>query len=153
MICSILIVYSNKCLNEKRRRNQENLFIDELAELISATDMSSGKTDKCQILQRTVDQVRRQICTFLPFKWPIDKLNSESFEIRSTNVLCNRGIRFLSPREKKKNKRKSLFKYYIFHYLHLDLSLSFLLFIANTDFLFPFFLRSSSFCSLIILLD
>lgn len=48
----------NKCLNEKRRRNQENLFIDELAELISATDMSSGKTDKCQILQRTVDQIR-----------------------------------------------------------------------------------------------
>lgn len=48
----------NKCLNEKRRRNQENLFIDELAELISATDMSSGKTDKCQILQRTVDQTQ-----------------------------------------------------------------------------------------------
>ncbi|CAD1479672.1 unnamed protein product, partial [Heterotrigona itama] len=46
----------NKCLNEKRRRNQENLFIDELAELVSATDMSSGKTDKCQILQRAVDQ-------------------------------------------------------------------------------------------------
>lgn len=55
------IVCSNKCLNEKRRRTQENLYIDELAELISATDMSSGKTDKCQILQRTVDQVRRQI--------------------------------------------------------------------------------------------
>ncbi|XP_072762171.1 uncharacterized protein [Anoplolepis gracilipes] len=48
----------NKCLNEKRRRTQENLYIDELAELISATDMSSGKTDKCQILQRTVDQIR-----------------------------------------------------------------------------------------------
>ncbi|XP_032453114.1 nuclear receptor coactivator 3 isoform X10 [Nasonia vitripennis] len=48
----------NKCLNEKRRRTQENLFIDELAELISATDMSSGKTDKCQILQRTVEQIR-----------------------------------------------------------------------------------------------
>ncbi|XP_012342891.1 uncharacterized protein LOC105735660 [Apis florea] len=58
MIRFILIVYSNKCLNEKRRRNQENLFIDELAELISATDMSSGKTDKCQILQRTVDQTQ-----------------------------------------------------------------------------------------------
>ncbi|XP_046605214.1 nuclear receptor coactivator 2 isoform X7 [Neodiprion virginianus] len=48
----------NKCLNEKRRRTQENLYIDELAELISAQDMSSGKTDKCQILQRTVDQIR-----------------------------------------------------------------------------------------------
>ncbi|XP_031827590.1 uncharacterized protein LOC116424817 isoform X8 [Nomia melanderi] len=48
----------NKCLNEKRRRTQENLFIDDLAELLCATDMSSGKTDKCQILQRTVDQIR-----------------------------------------------------------------------------------------------
>ncbi|XP_076378436.1 uncharacterized protein LOC117223279 isoform X7 [Megalopta genalis] len=48
----------NKCLNEKRRRTQENLFIDELTELIFPTDMSSGKTDKCQILQRTVDQIR-----------------------------------------------------------------------------------------------
>ncbi|XP_020277820.1 nuclear receptor coactivator 1-like isoform X10 [Pseudomyrmex gracilis] len=48
----------NKCLNEKRRRTQENLYIDELAELISATDMSSGKTDKCQILQRSVEQLR-----------------------------------------------------------------------------------------------
>ncbi|EGI69787.1 Nuclear receptor coactivator 1 [Acromyrmex echinatior] len=52
----------NKCLNEKRRRTQENLYIDELAELISATDMSSGKTDKCQILQKTVDQIRNR-CT------------------------------------------------------------------------------------------
>lgn len=47
----------NKCLNEKRRRTQENHFMDELTELISVTDMSSGKTDKCQILQRTVDQI------------------------------------------------------------------------------------------------
>ncbi|XP_058799179.1 nuclear receptor coactivator 3 [Phymastichus coffea] len=49
----------NKCLNEKRRRTQENLYIDELAELVSVSDMSSGKTDKCQILQRTVDQIRQ----------------------------------------------------------------------------------------------
>ncbi|XP_008555472.1 nuclear receptor coactivator 3 isoform X4 [Microplitis demolitor] len=48
----------NKCLNEKRRRFQENEFIEELAVLISSTDMSSGKTDKCQILQRTVDQIQ-----------------------------------------------------------------------------------------------
>lgn len=64
-IANVLILhfdcFSNKCLNEKRRRTQENLYIDELAELISATDMSSGKTDKCQILQRTVDQVRKLI--------------------------------------------------------------------------------------------
>lgn len=150
MICSILIVYSNKCLNEKRRRNQENLFIDELAELISATDMSSGKTDKCQILQRTVDQVRRQICTFLPFKWPIDKLNSESFEIRSKNVLCNRGIRFLSPREKKEIKENRFSNIiYIPLLAFRSLSLSFLLFIANTDFLSPsFFVQVRSALSL-----
>lgn len=59
LITFISIICSNKCLNEKRRRTQENSYIDELAELISATDMSSGKTDKCQILQKAVEQVRK----------------------------------------------------------------------------------------------
>ncbi|XP_043275325.1 nuclear receptor coactivator 2-like isoform X9 [Venturia canescens] len=54
-------ISSNKCLNEKRRRTLENTFIDEIEELITATDMSSGKTDKCQILQRAVDKIRH-IC-------------------------------------------------------------------------------------------
>ena len=47
-----------KCQNEKRRRELENAFISELANLIATKDMTqNGKKDKCVILQETVKQV------------------------------------------------------------------------------------------------
>lgn len=52
-----------KCLNEKKRREQESVYMEELAEYIAGSSDVVGsfalmKQDKCAILQETIAQVR-----------------------------------------------------------------------------------------------
>lgn len=54
----------NKCNNEKRRREQENEYIEQLGEFIQINkrDMNAPKPDKAAILNEVVKHV--SICPF-----------------------------------------------------------------------------------------
>lgn len=51
----------NKCNNEKRRREQENEYIEQLGEFIhiNKRDMNAPKPDKAAILNEVVKHVSR----------------------------------------------------------------------------------------------
>lgn len=75
----------NKCNNEKRRREQENEYIEQLGEFlqINKRDMTSSKPDKAAILNEVVKTVSfKYFLSKIKFK----KKYSESATLEGTEI-------------------------------------------------------------------
>ncbi|XP_043232942.1 nuclear receptor coactivator 2-like isoform X2 [Amphibalanus amphitrite] len=124
-----------KCQNEKRRRELENAFISELANLISTKDMTqNGKKDKCVILQETVNQIKNikkessadavqqgEVSSSLPALPDFQPLLLNALEAFAFFVNSEYRIEYVSENvtEYLKYRREELQGKLLFNYIHL----------------------------------